>query len=636
MDSVMNKRLIGAASAVLLLGTLGFYVVVANPSGAAATGSDGPVYLYDGNYIVQDAPAHTWEFSGEVYASESATDPDDAFTCSADSTGAVTFISPRGGERDYTAWDATATQIFPAGSKNLLEVNFMPSAQVNPGQMSQSSIKQSGGDYSLGVACTKNNGVTVTSAWYRFITVTPVTGVWTAQPNDDSNGGTDTATATATDTSSADPSLGAGTDGLSLSAATTASWVKNSVYYQINPRNFSQTHDLAGVTSKINALSALGVGVIVLEPIFPVNQTGKPGAIGDIYIPSDTTSINPDLGSDADLTALIAAAHAQNIKVVMTWVSGYIGNDSSWITDHAEWFQHSGASFSHPAGKPSASLLDYSDQSLRAELITEMMDWVNRFDIDGIRSASASAQPTDFWDEASYRVNQIRPTLFVTSSPVSSAYTTHTFGADSRSDFLTALNKLPKGTTTNAAWKTTVTALATAAKSATNLNFLTDYNTSVLGKADTARFGASLKTALAFAYIAPGAPMLNAGQELDYRVLKSFDPDYISWPSSKPATTAFITKLAKLRTTNPAAKTGATSVLKSSLGTVLVIKRSTSAGAVYYLANLSKKAVTSTITFGKAASVYDFATGKKVALKASQKVTIPSQGFLIYSTKVVK
>jgi hypothetical protein len=66
------------------------------------------------------------------------------------------------------------------------------------------------------------------------------------------------------------------------------------------------------------------------------------------------------------------------------------------------------------------------------------------------------------------------------------------------------------------------------------------------------------------------------------------------------------------------------------------MKRSSSAGTVYYVANLTKKPLTAKVNFGKKGAVYDFATGKKLTIEASQTVKIPASGYLIYTTKLVK
>ncbi len=621
------------------------FMYFSSPSLADETvGSDGPVYLYDGSYSLQEGSDKSWDFAGEVYASEANNNASDPFTCPTQSTGAYTFISNRGEERNgLNGWNAAANQIFPAGSKNLLEVNLTPSANIIGIKLPQASIKSAGGQYSLGVACTTNNGVTVVAAWYRYIEVTPTTGAWKALPNGNGGGGEGGGGGGGEGGEGGggggevDPTLGFGTDGLTLTPATTGAWLKDSVYYNLNVRNFSQTHDLDGVTARMSSIKALGVGVLVLEPIFPISQSGMPGTIGDLYAPSTTATINPELGTDTDLTELITAAHSNNIKVVLTWVTDRIGNDSTWINDHSDWIRYQGFNRVSPEGAPHATLIDFGVPELRAEIITQMKSWVTKFEIDGFASSLAGGQPLDFWNEATYRVNQIRPIAFITKSPVAATYNANSFGAVKRTEFLTAVNTLSKGNTLNTTWKSALVGLSTANRSAANINFVTDSETGQLGKSDATRLGAFLNGALAMSYVAPGAPMLNAGQEIAYsKSLKPYDIDTIVWPTKAHPTTALLTKLAKLRTTNSVLTSGTAAALTTSVKTAFAFKRSGAAGTVYFIGNLTKKALTAKVTFGTKGTVYDFNSGKKLSIASSQNVSIPASGFLIYSSKPAK
>jgi len=603
----------------------GGYTYFSSPSRAEVTqGSDAPIYLYGPDHMINEGDEVSRPFDGDAYASASDESVSIPFVCPDNASGASTFISPRGKERDYNAWNATASFGFPRGSKNLKEVSMTPAANIDTINLSQAAIRSVGGQYSLGIACTRDSGVTILKAWYRYIEVTPSTGEWTALPNDEAG-------------EPVDPTLGQGVDGLTLTAPATADWVKNSVYYRVDPRTFSQSHDFAGVTARIAKLKAIGVGAIVLEPIFPVSQTGMPGSLGDIYAPSFTDTINPDLGTEDNFKALITAAHAAGIKVVITWVTSHVGNDSPWLLDHDDWFLRSGPEIATPVGKPYASLLDYSLPAVRAAVMTDMLAWVKAYDIDGIASEAASGQPAEFWDEATNRVNQIRPVVFFTSTPVAANYLTHSFASATRSDVLAAFASLARGTSANTTWNTLTKALAADNAKSTNLNFVTDFNTAALGKSDSARLGAFLNTAIAYTYVAPGAPVVNAGQEIAYsKPLKAYDSNNIVWPINAPAATAFFTKLAKLRTSNPVILTGSTATVTTSVKTVFAMKRTSATGTVYYVANLTKKALTAKISFGKKGTVYDFATGKKLTVAASQTLKIPASGYLIYTTKPVK
>jgi hypothetical protein len=131
--------------------------------------------------------------------------------------------------------------------------------------------------------------------------------------------------------------------------------------------------------------------------------------------------------------------------------------------------------------------------------------------------------------------------------------------------------------------------------------------------------------------------MLNAGQEVAYaKALKPNDVDNIMWPSKAHTTSALLTKLGKLRTSNTVVTTGSAAALTTAAKTVFGFKRSGAAGTVYYLANLTKKAVTTKVTFGAKGTVYDFTSGKKLTIATSQNVTIPASGFVLYSSKPVK
>lgn len=174
----LNKKLVLAAA-----GALTIAVVAGTASVAFAAvqnnGSDGPIYLFDGDAVLQEAAGHSWNWNaGEALASSSDTDLGGLIDCPVASTGVSLFISAAGSERTVSAWKASATNGFKPGTKSVLSPNLNPEALIN-GVPGQAAIKAAGGNYSLGLACTTNNGVTVVGAFYRSISVVAGTGVWT-------------------------------------------------------------------------------------------------------------------------------------------------------------------------------------------------------------------------------------------------------------------------------------------------------------------------------------------------------------------------------------------------------------------------------------------------------------------------
>ena len=90
-------------------------------------------------------------------------------------------------------------------------------------------------------------------------------------------------------------------------------------------KGFYHGGDLKGVTSKLDYIKGMGTTAIWLTPSFknkPVQ--GKPGqesAGYHGYWITDFTSIDPHLGTNADMKALIAAAHAKGMKVFLKTLS---------------------------------------------------------------------------------------------------------------------------------------------------------------------------------------------------------------------------------------------------------------------------------------------------------------------------
>ena len=96
-------------------------------------------------------------------------------------------------------------------------------------------------------------------------------------------------------------------------------WWKNRIAYQVYPRSFCDgngdgTGDLKGITSKLDYLKDLGVGVVWLSPVYrsPMDDGG--------YDISDYCDIDPLFGNMADMDELLAEAKKRDIKILMDLV----------------------------------------------------------------------------------------------------------------------------------------------------------------------------------------------------------------------------------------------------------------------------------------------------------------------------
>ena len=110
-----------------------------------------------------------------------------------------------------------------------------------------------------------------------------------------------------------------------------------SVVYQIYVRSFADSNgdgvgDLPGVTSKLDYLQWLGIDTLWLSPTFPSPNVDWG------YDVSDYLDVHPELGTLADLDALIAAARTRGIDVWLDLVPNHTSDRHAWFTDRPEFY----------------------------------------------------------------------------------------------------------------------------------------------------------------------------------------------------------------------------------------------------------------------------------------------------------
>lgn len=181
----------------------------------------------------------------------------------------------------------------------------------------------------------------------------------------------------------------------------------DAVIYQVNMRVFSQAGNLAGVTARLDAIRDLGANVIYLMPIHPV---GILKSVNSPYCVKDYNSIDPALGTLADLRLLVQEAHQRNMSVLMDWVANHTAWDHSWISTHKDWYaQDAAGNVIAPPGMGwnDVAQLNYKNADMRLAMIRAMKYWVRAANIDGFRCDYTDGPPLDFWQQANDTLRHI-------------------------------------------------------------------------------------------------------------------------------------------------------------------------------------------------------------------------------------
>lgn len=418
-------------------------------------------------------------------------------------------------------------------------------------------------------------------------------------------------------------------------AVTTPDWVKHAVFYQIFPDRFARSGrvlqasglepwhtpptvhgykggDLYGVAEHLDHIADLGANALYLNPIFASGSNHR-------YHTYDYLRVDPLLGGDAALRALLDAALARGMKVVLDGVFNHASRgflpfhdllENGAASPYRDWFHIEGFPLGAYGegdgtrryhawwGLPALPKLNTDTPAVRAYLFGVAEHWL-RFGADGWRLDVPNEIDDDgFWREFRQRCRAVNPEAYIVGE----------IWADAerwlRGDQFDAVMNYPLarailGFSASAIDAPQVArsgykkiAALTAEGFAKALEFeLSRYPRAVveaqfnlLGSHDTPRLArmlladeAALALALLLQFTLPGAPSVYYGDEIG--LAGGMDPDCreaMPWENRggwDPARLALVRGLARLRAAQPALRTGDWQVLYAHRGVVAFRRR---------------------------------------------------------------
>ena len=116
-----------------------------------------------------------------------------------------------------------------------------------------------------------------------------------------------------------------------------AEWWRDAVLYEVYVRSFADadgdgTGDLQGIRQRLPYLADLGVDGLWLTPFYP-----SPG-VDHGYDVSDYCDVDLQFGTLGDFDALLADAHALDLRIVIDLVANHTSTAHPWFREKPEYY----------------------------------------------------------------------------------------------------------------------------------------------------------------------------------------------------------------------------------------------------------------------------------------------------------
>ena len=192
-------------------------------------------------------------------------------------------------------------------------------------------------------------------------------------------------------------------------------WAVNANIYEVNIRQNTPEGTFNAFAEDIPRLQEMGVEILWLMPIHPIGEKNRKGTLGSYYSIVDYTDVNPEFGTKEDFANLVQKAHDHDMKLILDWVANHTAWDAVWTETNPEFYETDEDGNFYPPNEDWDDViqLDVDSPEMQEAMIQAMEYWVAEYGVDGYRADVAYMVPTEFWQEARQRLDDIKPVFML-------------------------------------------------------------------------------------------------------------------------------------------------------------------------------------------------------------------------------
>lgn len=218
-------------------------------------------------------------------------------------------------------------------------------------------------------------------------------------------------------------------------------WAYESVFYQIYPLGFcgapfendgAAAHRILKVNDWIVHIKKLGANAIYFSPVFESDTHG--------YNTRDFTKIDTRLGTNEDFAEVCQNLHKEGIRVVLDGVFNHVGRgfwafrdvlEKRWDSPYKDWFHlnfegnsnyNDGLWYEGWEGNYDLVKLNLRNEEVVQHLFACIRQWVEEFDIDGLRLDVAYCLDHDFLRRLRSYCDSLKPDFFLVGETLHGDY----------------------------------------------------------------------------------------------------------------------------------------------------------------------------------------------------------------------